>query len=61
MGAVGDFLGRRNLMKKAFAILTVLFIFSSTFAFAGGDQNMNRHDGEKGQGSTTQERNRLSK
>lgn len=48
-------------MKKALAILTVLFIFSSTFAFAGGDQNTNRHDGEEGQGSTAQERNRLSK
>ena len=47
-------------MKKAIAILTVLFIFSSTFAFAR-DQNTHRHDGEKGQGSTTQERNRLSK
>jgi hypothetical protein len=48
-------------MKKALAILTVLFIFSSTFAFAGGDQNTNRHDGEKGNGSTIQERNRLNK
>ena len=35
-------------MKKVLAILTVLFIFSSTFAFAGGDQNTNRHDGEEG-------------
>ena len=43
-------------MKKTLAILTALFIFSSTFVFAGGDQNTNRHDGEKGQGSTSQER-----
>ena len=47
-------------MKKALAILTILFIFSSTFAFAGGDQNTNRHDGEKVQGSIIQERNRIS-
>jgi len=48
-------------MKKTLTILTVLFIFSSTFAFAGGGQNTNRHDGEKGQGSTHQHHNRVNK
>ena len=43
-------------MKKTLAILTALFIVSSTFAFAGGDQNTNQHDGEKGQGSIHQKR-----
>ena len=48
-------------MKKTLAILTVLFIFSSTFAFAAGGKNTNRHDGKKGQGSTHQERVRVNK
>jgi len=28
----------------------------TTFAFAGGDQNQNRHDGELGEGATQQQR-----
>jgi hypothetical protein len=35
----------------------VALVSLTTFAFAGGDQNQNRHDGEKGQGSTQQVRN----
>jgi hypothetical protein len=43
-------------MKKLFMILVILASFT-TFVFAGGDQNKNRHDGSKGQGSTSQHRN----
>lgn len=42
-------------MKKALLIMASL-IFFTTFAFAGGDQNQNRYDGEKGQGPTQQQR-----
>jgi len=42
-------------VKKPFLIVAALVSFT-TFAFAGGDQNKNRHDGEKGQGPTQQER-----
>ena len=42
-------------MKKSF-LITVALIFLSTFAFAGGDQNQNRHDGELGEGPTSQVR-----
>jgi len=34
----------------------VALIFFTTFAFAGGDQNQNRHDGELGEGATQQQR-----
>jgi len=34
----------------------VALIFFTTFAFAGGDQNQNRHDGELGEGPTQQGR-----
>ena len=42
-------------MKKSFLIMVAL-IFFTTFAFAGGDQNQNRHDGELGEGPTQQQR-----
>jgi len=42
-------------MKKAFLIMASLMFFT-TFAFAGGDQNQNRYDGEIGQGPTQQQR-----
>jgi len=42
-------------MKKSFLIMVAL-IFFTTFAFAGGDQNQNRHDGELGEGPTQQGR-----
>jgi|PlaIllAssembly_1097288.scaffolds.fasta_scaffold451859_1 hypothetical protein len=42
-------------MKKSFLIMVAL-IFFTTFAFAGGDQNQNRHDGELGEGATQQQR-----
>ena len=42
-------------MKKTFLIVVALVSFT-TFAFAGGDQNQNRHDGEIGEGPTKQER-----
>ena len=42
-------------MKKSFLIVVALVLFT-TFAFAGGDQNQNRHDGELGEGPTKQER-----
>jgi len=42
-------------VKKPFLIVAVLVSFT-TFAFAGGDQNQNRHDGVIGQGPTQQER-----
>lgn len=42
-------------VKKTFLIVVALVSFT-TFAFAGGDQNQNRFDGEKGQGPTRQER-----
>ena len=48
-------------MKKTLAILTALFIFSSTFAFAGGGQNTNQHDGDNGQGEINQKRERVNK
>lgn len=38
-------------MKKVLAILAVLFIFGSSFAFAG-DQCTEQNRGDKGQGST---------
>ncbi len=40
-------------MKKTFLIVAALVSFTA-FAFAGGDQNQNQYDGEKGQGSTYQ-------
>ena len=43
-------------MKKYFLIVVAL-ISLTTFAFAGGDQNQTRHDGEIGEGPTQQERN----
>jgi len=43
-------------MKKIMVLLTAIFIFTSTFALAGGDQDKNRHDGIKGKGSTHQKR-----
>ena len=42
-------------MKRSLLIMVAL-IFFSTFAFAGGDQNQNRHDGELGEGATQQQR-----
>ena len=42
-------------MKKTLLIVVALVSFT-TFAFAGGDQNKNRHDGEIGEGPTKQER-----
>ena len=42
-------------MKKTFLIVAALVSFTA-FAFAGGDQNQNQYDGEKGQGSTYQYR-----
>jgi hypothetical protein len=42
-------------VKKSFLIMVAL-IFFTTFAFAGGDQNQNRHDGELGEGPTQQGR-----
>jgi hypothetical protein len=42
-------------MKKSFLIMVVLVSFT-TFAFAGGDQNQNRYDGELGEGPTNQVR-----
>ena len=42
-------------VKKTFLIVVALVSFT-TFAFAGGDQNQNRHDGELGEGPTKQER-----
>jgi hypothetical protein len=42
-------------MKKSFLIMVALVSFT-TFAFAGGDQNQNRHDGELGEGPTNQVR-----
>ena len=42
-------------MKKSFLIMVALMSFT-TFAFAGGDQNQNRHDGELGEGPTQQGR-----
>jgi hypothetical protein len=41
-------------MKKIFAILLALAIFSATSVLAGGDQNKNRHDGTKGKGAVKQ-------
>ena len=49
-------LKRRQVMKKVISILAAVFILSSTLAFAGGDQNQNQHDGDKGQGTVSQER-----
>ena len=42
-------------MKKTLLIVVALVSFT-TFAFAGGDQNQNRHDGELGEGPTKKER-----
>jgi hypothetical protein len=43
-------------MKKVMVLFTAIFLFTTAFAFAGGDQNQNRHDGTKGQGTTQQKR-----
>ena len=43
-------------MKKVVGFIVAVMLFCSTIAFAGGDQNKNRHDGSKGKGSTNQER-----
>lgn len=42
-------------MKK-YSLIMLAFMSLSSFAFAGGDQNQNRYDGEKGEGPTYQER-----
>jgi hypothetical protein len=42
-------------VKKTFLIVAALVSFTA-FAFAGGDQNQNQYDGEKGQGPTYQYR-----
>jgi len=42
-------------MKRLFLVV-IAFVSFATFAFAGGDQNQNRHDGELGAGPTEQER-----
>jgi len=42
-------------MKRVFLTL-VIFVSFTTFAFAGGDQNKNRHDGAIGEGPSQQER-----
>ena len=43
-------------MKKTAALTVVILLFASTLTFAGGDKNQHRHDGDKGKGSTKQER-----
>jgi len=43
-------------MKTLTAMITAMFIFTSTLAFAGGDKNQYRHDGAKGKGPTHQKR-----
>lgn len=43
------------MKKTALILLTILFLGSLTApAFAGGDQNNNRHKGEKGNGTVKQ-------
>jgi hypothetical protein len=42
-------------VKKTFLTVAALVSFTA-FAFAGGDQNQNQHDGDLGQGPTYQER-----
>ena len=44
-------------MKKIVITTLICLFLSSALAFAGGDQNMNRHDGELGQGEVNQVRN----
>lgn len=43
-------------MRKLIALLTALILMGSVVAFAGGDKNQHRHDGEKGKGQTRQVR-----
>lgn len=43
-------------MKKIVAMTLAIMFLVSTLAFAGGDQNKNRNDGSKGQGSVVQVR-----
>ena len=43
-------------MKKMVGFITAVMLIGSTVAFAGGDQNQHRHDGNKGKGQTNQER-----
>ncbi len=43
-------------MKKMTLMVLSLILLTTAIAFAGGDQNQQRHDGEKGQGQTKQER-----
>jgi len=45
-------------MKKGCLILITFLFVATTSAFAGGDQNQNCHDGEKGKGTVTQNPNR---
>jgi len=40
-------------MKKVFMTLLIFLSFTA-FAFAGGGQNQNRHDGDKSQGNPPQ-------
>ena len=43
-------------MKKIVGFIMAVMLICSTVAFAGGDQNKNQHDGDKGKGQTNQER-----
>ena len=43
------------MTKKFLAFLVIgTFVLSTISAFAGGDQNTNRHRGDKGKGSVVQ-------
>jgi hypothetical protein len=43
-------------MKRIIGLITAGVLVCSTLAFAGGDKNKNRHDGDKGKGNPKQER-----
>lgn len=49
-------LKKGDIMKKIAAWTALLCLVVSTLAFAGGDQNQNRHDGSKGKGKVNQHR-----
>ena len=47
---------RREEMKKVLTAAMIVLFLTAAIAYAGGDQNRNRHDGAKGQGPTIQTR-----
>jgi len=45
-----------DTIKKIVGLITAVALICSPLAFAGGDKNKHRHDGDRGKGRPQQER-----